>query len=364
MITFSNIVDRFEKFVEGHHFLKSFSYGSPEDLDLDKETNFPLLHLVYTTGNYASKTKTYSFEVYILDLPHGKEHQKEFEKDTITRSEQAAEDIIADLEMGGVVFDFDYAYELESASVTPLEEEGSNVLAGTMLNVAISVPYLYDACNAPLQGVSPQGTDQQPYVARGLLRIKEEDGSPDVTTVKTIVVSNDSLTDNGNGEVTLNTGGSPFTGGLTTTYDYSAPPSTERYVNTTGGVYIQACSLGQLSEVTFATRQLVGAHHIVHNQPLSRRELHGLSSGTQVTVRYELYVNWSASGLISIDSIAPTPSLNLTLNTTGIGSEFHTLEGTFEVNAVPYLFLNLRVLSTMNCEVSITRFKVTATNPS
>ena len=206
MITFANIVDRFETFVERHFFLKSFSFGSPEDLDLDKFENFPLCHLVYTSGSYADKVKSYTLEVYILDCPRGEESRKEFEKDAITQSELAAEDILADLENGGNIFDFDFAYNLESASITPLEEMETNVLSGTLLQISIGVPYLYDTCNAPLTGVSPQGTNTT-FSARGLLRVKEVDGSPDVTTVKTINVSNGTLTDNGSGEVTIDTGG-------------------------------------------------------------------------------------------------------------------------------------------------------------
>ena len=206
MITFANIVDRFETFVERHFFLKSFSFGSPEDLDLDKFENFPLCHLVYTSGSYADKVKSYTLEVYILDCPRGEDSRKEFEKDAITQSELAAEDILADLENGGNIFDFDFAYNLESASVTPLEEMETNVLSGTLLQISIGVPYLYDTCNAPLSGVSPQGTNTT-FSARGLLRVKEVDGSPDVTTVKTINVSNGTLTDNGSGVVTIDTGG-------------------------------------------------------------------------------------------------------------------------------------------------------------
>lgn len=206
MITFSNIIDRFETFVEKHFFLKSFSFGSPEDLDLDKFENFPLCHLVYTSGSYADKVKSYTLEVYILDCPRGEDSRKEFEKDTITQCEMAAEDILADLENGGNIFDFDFAYQLETASITPLEEMETNVLSGTLLQISIGVPYLYDTCNAPLTGVSPQGTNTT-FSARGLLRVKEVDGSPDVTTVKTINVSNGTLTDNGSGEVTIDTGG-------------------------------------------------------------------------------------------------------------------------------------------------------------
>ena len=72
MITFNNIVERFEDFATSHFFIKSFSFGSPDDVDLAKFTEFPLMHLVYTGATYDSGTKTYNIEVYILDVPADK----------------------------------------------------------------------------------------------------------------------------------------------------------------------------------------------------------------------------------------------------------------------------------------------------
>jgi len=118
-----------------------------------------------------------------------------------------AEDILADIQNGGNIFAFGYHYDLLSASVTPLEETQSNALAGCLLDLAISVPYSYDSCNAPLTGVEPEGTPPTSYAARGLLRVRELDGDPDVLSVATINVPNGSLTDDGDGEITLTFGG-------------------------------------------------------------------------------------------------------------------------------------------------------------
>ena len=52
MITYNNIVNRFEKFVEDHLFLKTFTHGSPSGVDLDKFEVYPALHLVYTGATY------------------------------------------------------------------------------------------------------------------------------------------------------------------------------------------------------------------------------------------------------------------------------------------------------------------------
>lgn len=207
MITYSNIVTKFEEFVANHFFLKTFSHGSPSDVDLDKFEVYPLLHLVYTGGGYDSNVKTYNLEVYILDSPPRDEDKTDFQKQVISASEQAAEDILADIENGGNIFQFGYDYDLQSAQILPLEDERSNVLAGTLLSLSIGVAYTYDSCNAPLSGVDPEGTDPQPFRSRGLLRVRELDGNPDVLSVATINVPNGSLVDDGSGEITLTFGG-------------------------------------------------------------------------------------------------------------------------------------------------------------
>lgn len=208
MITFNNIVSKFQEFCDDHFFIKTFSYGSPSDVDLDKFEEYPLLHLVYTGGDYNSpKAKTYNLEVYILSLPPSKADKVEFQKENISNAEQVAEDILADIQNGGNIFQFGFHYDLVNASVTPLEETQSNALAGCLLDIAISVPYTYDSCNAPLTGVDPEGSVTPSFKARGLLRVREEDGSPDVLSVATINVPNGSLTDDGDGEISLTFGG-------------------------------------------------------------------------------------------------------------------------------------------------------------
>lgn len=204
MITFNNIVSKFQEFCDDHFFIKTFSYGSPSDVDLEKFEQYPLLHLVYTGGDYNSpKAKTYNLEVYILSLPPSKADKVDYQKENISNAEQVAEDILADIQNGGNIFQFGFHYDLVNASVTPLEETQSNALAGCLLDIAISVPYTYDSCNAPLTGVEPEGSTTPAFKARGLLRVRELDGSPDVLSVATINVPDGSLTDNGDGEITL-----------------------------------------------------------------------------------------------------------------------------------------------------------------
>ncbi len=207
MITFNNIVERFEDFATSHFFIKSFSFGSPDDVDLAKFTEFPLMHLVYTGATYDSGTKTYNIEVYILDVPADKNDKVERQREVVSDAEQCAEDILADIRMGGNIFTFAQDYEVVNATTTPLEEETKNVLSGVLLDLSVAIPYEWDACNAPIDGVSPEGGDEPSYARRGFLRMLTLDGSTDVLSVRTIKVNNGTLTDDGEGVVTLDTGG-------------------------------------------------------------------------------------------------------------------------------------------------------------
>ena len=257
MITFNNIVERFEIFAQNHFFIKTFSFGSPDDADLSKFTDFPLMHLVYTGANYEAGTKTYSIEVYILDVPADKTDKVDRQKEVVSDAEQCAEDIIADIKNGGNIFLFAQDYEVVNATTTPLEEETKNDLSGVLLDLSVAIPYEWDACNAPIDGVEPGGTEVT-YARRGVLRMLTIDGTTDVQSVRTINVTNGTLTDDGDGVVTLDTGGAETLNDLT---DVDTTGVTDgqvlKYDNASGewlpGNDQSATSLGNLDDVSIVT---------------------------------------------------------------------------------------------------------------
>ena len=206
MITLNTIVKRFEDFADNHFFIRSFSFGGPEDVDLEKFDQYPLLHLIYTGATYEDTTKTLDFEVYIFDLPSAYEDKNERQKEVVSDAEQCAEDILADIANGQNIFIDSEDYEIANASVTPLQEANSNVLAGVLLELSITLPYDRSACDAPINGVQPEGGGFV-YQRRGLLRVLTQNGTVDVLSVNTIKVTNGTLTDEGNGVVSIDTGG-------------------------------------------------------------------------------------------------------------------------------------------------------------
>lgn len=205
MITYNNIIGRFEEFVNAHLMLRTFTHGSPSGVDLEKFEVYPALHVVYTGSTYENTSKEYSFEVYILDLPPDKAKKVENQTQLVSNAEQVAEDILADMMNGGKIFDFGHLYTVSNASTTPLEETTSNSLAGILLSISIEVGFTLDSCNAPLIGVTPSGSGFPAASPSGLLEVRTQDGNPTATNVTTIIVSNGTLVDNGLGVVTIDT---------------------------------------------------------------------------------------------------------------------------------------------------------------
>ena len=206
MITLNTFIKRFEDFASNHYFIRQFSFGAPEDVDLSKDGQYPLMHIIYTGASYDETTKTLDFEVYILDLPSHYDNKTERQKEVVSDAEQCAEDIIADIANGHNVFIDEENYEVTNAVITPLAEEGSNVLAGVLLDLSIQIPYDRSACDAPINGVLPEGGGFV-YQRRGLLRVLTQDGSVDVASVNTIRVTNGTLINEGGGIVSIDTGG-------------------------------------------------------------------------------------------------------------------------------------------------------------
>ena len=169
MITYNNLVTAFNNFADNHFILRSFSHGGADDADLAKIENYPLLHLVYAGSSYDEGVKNISLDVYILGQPSDKLDKTDYQKEVISDLEQIAEDLLADVNLGGNVFQLEYNYDLEIATVTPLEEEESNTLSGVLLNLTLSIPWLSDSCNLPLTGVTPtSGTCEDATVINGV----------------------------------------------------------------------------------------------------------------------------------------------------------------------------------------------------
>jgi len=141
MITLNNIMTELERFATNHFMVKSFSHGNVEEMDLKKIPEYPIMHTIYTGSDYGTdKQKDYNFEIYLIEAPIGDTadtDKQTYQLETISDMEQIAEDLITDIRAGFNIFTDDFGFDEETASITPLEEESTNVLSGVVLSITI-----------------------------------------------------------------------------------------------------------------------------------------------------------------------------------------------------------------------------------
>lgn len=320
MITYNNIVNRFERFVADHLLLKTFTHGSPSGVDLEKFEVYPALHLVYTGATYESTSKEYSFEVYILDLPPDKAKKIENQQQLVSNAEQVAEDILADMMNGDNVFNFSDLYTVTSANTTPLEETTSNSLAGILLTISIEVGYTFDSCNAPLIGVTPSGS-QIPSGGGG--------------TISTINYTSDMETS--------------YVGGST---NIKFPVLNGSGGGAPGGGWLDG-TINLSKSVSFLL-----------NTVNRRNEIYGLNSSATLSAELSFKVSADSAGIVSISLVtsgaAPTGTISHTF--TAAGKVTLTISGSTLNAYSSFAFIGASILSTTTGTVTMSSVQFTINN--
>ena len=66
--TYNNVVNTLLRIGEYHEQINTTSVGDIFDIDLEKETKFPLLHVNPTSVSTGEATLTYNFQLFIMDM--------------------------------------------------------------------------------------------------------------------------------------------------------------------------------------------------------------------------------------------------------------------------------------------------------
>ena len=147
LYTYNVVIGKFEDFSNSHALIRRFTHGQISQADLEKEGEWPWMHVTPTSFSFDSGALTYSFDVYFADLPRDKEEKTEYQRQSMSECIQLAGDFVAMLENGSI---FDESVVLgKPISAQPFIEEFSHVLTGVQLSIDITVDYEWNACIIP-----------------------------------------------------------------------------------------------------------------------------------------------------------------------------------------------------------------------
>lgn len=206
-ISYNVIIERFKIFASGHYLIRRFSHGQIDVTDLEKEQEFPWMHVVPVDVRADQGARVFSFDVIFADIPRDKETNTDYQKENISDCIRLAEDLLAEIANGLVVFGPDV--ELEAGStITPFIQDYTHTLSGATLALTISVPNNYDACAIPADwSIGGSGSGQPPSPAVSLvLRVNNVD-NVNQNVLDLVNGTNVTIEDLGDGRVRINSSG-------------------------------------------------------------------------------------------------------------------------------------------------------------
>jgi hypothetical protein len=145
--TYNVIVDRFRQFAAGHFQLRRFTHGEISQADLEKEAEWPWLHVKPRAINYAPGTRAFSFEIFISDLPRDKEDKTGYQAESITDCSLIFQDLINEIYLGNM-FGSDVLLT-RPVNSEPFVEQYTHTLTGVTGTIELQLDYDWSACSIP-----------------------------------------------------------------------------------------------------------------------------------------------------------------------------------------------------------------------
>ena len=165
--SYRTLIERLRMFADGHFLIKAFYHGQLDAADLDKEPNYPMMHVLPVQITPSAGYLDYDLDIRFADIGRDKEMKTDYQKEIISDCTRLALDLVAEIENGQVIFGGEAEVLNKTAQIQPFMEELTHVLTGVQLSVTIRLPYNWSACDIPAD-YSPLVIDN-PSIGGGLL---------------------------------------------------------------------------------------------------------------------------------------------------------------------------------------------------
>lgn len=208
-ISYNNMIDRLRAFADGHYLIKQFTHGQIDLRYLEQGADYyPWMHVIPGTITPQQGLREYSFDITFSDLTRDKEHEAEYIREAISDCTRLAEDLLAEIKNGNVLFDSSVQI-VDGSTITPFIHEDTHTLTGVTLSCAIRVPWDWSACDIPAD-YAPGGSGSGGSGGGGGCCVTLQVGGVDnidQTLLNLIAGTNMTITDNGDGSVTFDSTG-------------------------------------------------------------------------------------------------------------------------------------------------------------
>ena len=169
--TYNNVVNTLVRMGQYHHQISTVSVGDIYDIDLEKETKFPLFHLNPTSVTTGDSTLTYNFQIFVMDMVSEKEdwqteqqsdiaklvNTKSNEQEVFNQTLEICTDFIGMLRhsmqqsLYGTADINEPLYFTEGQfTIEPFTERFDNLCCGWVFQIGVIVQNDFQTCDVPI----------------------------------------------------------------------------------------------------------------------------------------------------------------------------------------------------------------------
>ena len=135
MTGFYNVTKKIKDALNAEPFVNTVSYGSLDDVDLNKQTIFPLSHIIVNNCNVASNTMTFNISILAMDIVDESKDEvidifvgNDNEQDVLNTQLEVINRVISILQRGDLYTDL---FQVDGAvGCEPFVDRFENKLAG------------------------------------------------------------------------------------------------------------------------------------------------------------------------------------------------------------------------------------------
>lgn len=156
--SYNNVIDTLSCVGEQHLNIQSVTSGDIWEIDLEKNTLFPLFHINPVNVTVALNTRTFNFQLFIMDLVEPDESN---EQEVLSDCLEIMNDIIAIYKHGEILYSYDAAHGEEQRyfidndfTIEPFTERFDNAVTGWVMSFAITVENELNSCNIPIDNTT------------------------------------------------------------------------------------------------------------------------------------------------------------------------------------------------------------------
>ena len=212
--SYNVLINRLEAFAAGHFLIKRFTHGQIDLADQLQDDEYPFMHVVPEQIRPVDGGMQFDFMIMFADIPRDKEYKAEYQREVISDCVRLGQDLIAEVKNGLQLFGFDVQL-VNTPTFEPFMEEQKNTVTGVSFTLSLEVPWDWSACDIPAVwsvGGSSTGGSGTGY---GITLQVNGVNNAVQSLLNLVAGSNITITDNGDGSVTIDStggggGGSPY----------------------------------------------------------------------------------------------------------------------------------------------------------